>query len=105
MSLEEQIAKLTATVETLQSMVVDLSAELRKTREEVRPKLLRRPQLAEMLGLSPEGLRKTLSRGKSGESILGAKLLELAFSFGGEQCWRPSDIAAHCTRWTKGGGE
>jgi hypothetical protein len=101
LSLEERIERLTSTVETLQTLVMDLITEQRQTRAEVKPKILRRADVAAMFGLTPEALRMALSRAKSGKGKLGVALLAIARNVGGVQCWFPSDIAAHCTRWIK----
>jgi len=101
-SLEDEVRTLRATVEAQHKLLLDVVAKLDKLRDDVRPKMLRRRDVAPMLGLTPDGLRQHLHRGKSGASELGAKLLELAHDFAGEQVWYPSEIQMHCTRWVAG---
>lgn len=99
MSLEEDLRATRDAVKAQTVAIETLTAAFARLRAELKPKVLRRPALAAMFGMSSDSLRTALSRGKHGKSQFGAKLLELAQEIGGEQVWLPSDIQRHCRPW------
>lgn len=102
MSLEDKIERLASSVEQLQTVVAAQTTLITRLRDELKPKLLGRGAVAEMLGISPANLRMHLSR----KSKLGETLVQLARrGMDGRQAWSPSDIAAHCRPWLGRGDE
>jgi hypothetical protein len=98
-SVEDELRALRSVVERQHSLIHELGAKLDKLAVDVKPKLLRRPAVAEMFGLTPGALGQHKHR----KTKLWQTLLKIAVvGLDGGPAWRPADIQLHCRPWLGG---